>query len=325
MSEINSWDTTAANNNSTSPDGWPENMPFAGVNNSGREMMAAIARWYADSNGTLTTGGSSDAYTLTPNRTISAYAAGQTFSFKASFANTGAATINVSSLGAKDIKDVDGNALSAGDIALDRYYTVFYQGTYFVLCPIFSPDDIAGYTHPNHSGDVTSVADGATTLTVDAITSKTALTSGVAGTDELLLNDGGVIKRMDVSVLYELMLARTATGAKSVAGAPYCTEGSLSDGATVTWTPNTDGVEATVTLGGNRTLDLAAIPSAGTYLTIRVVQDGTGSRTLAYSADFDFGDAGSPTLSTAAGAEDLLTFRSNGTVAQFIGAATGFA
>ena len=42
MSKVNTWSTTAASNNSASPDGWPEGMPPSGVNNSAREMMAQI-------------------------------------------------------------------------------------------------------------------------------------------------------------------------------------------------------------------------------------------------------------------------------------------
>jgi len=54
-------------------------------------------------------------------------------------------------------------------------------------------------TNATHTGDVT----GDTVLTLDpsAITSKTALTSGLTDTDELLISDGGTLKRMDVSVL----------------------------------------------------------------------------------------------------------------------------
>ena len=78
--------------------------------------MAALARWYKDSNGSLTSGGSSNAYTLTPNRTISAYASGVEFLFAANHANTSTATLNVSSLGAKDLRDRDGVALASGDI-----------------------------------------------------------------------------------------------------------------------------------------------------------------------------------------------------------------
>jgi len=78
--------------------------------------MAALARWYKDSNGSLTSGGSSNAYTLTPNRTISAYASGVEFLFAANHANTSTATLNVSSLGAKDLRDRDGAALASGEI-----------------------------------------------------------------------------------------------------------------------------------------------------------------------------------------------------------------
>jgi len=63
------------------------------------------------------------------------------------------------------------------------------------------------YSHPNHTGHVTSTGDGATVLTVAAITGQTALTSGLASTDELVLSDGGVIKRMDISVLEAYMQA----------------------------------------------------------------------------------------------------------------------
>ena len=66
-------------------------------------------------------------------------------------------------------------------------------------------------TNANLTGDVTSVGN-ATTLTVDAITGQTALTSGLASTDELLVNDGGVIKRMDISVLEDFFYPAQATG-----------------------------------------------------------------------------------------------------------------
>jgi hypothetical protein len=46
----------------------------------------------------------------------------------------------------------------------------------------------AAYTHPNHTGDVTSVADGATTITSTAITGKTEVTA-VGGSDYILISD----------------------------------------------------------------------------------------------------------------------------------------
>ena len=44
MSDISQWKTTAANNNAAAPDGWPEGMPPNKVNDSGREVQAAIRR-----------------------------------------------------------------------------------------------------------------------------------------------------------------------------------------------------------------------------------------------------------------------------------------
>ena len=116
MSEVQSWSGTAASNNSASPDGWPESMAPSGINNSARENMAAIRRLYGDWNGSLSSGGSFNAYTLSPNRTVSAYAAGIDFLFLANHANTGAATLNVSSLGVKDLKDRNGDAFVGAEI-----------------------------------------------------------------------------------------------------------------------------------------------------------------------------------------------------------------
>lgn len=46
MSDIKDWSTTAASNNSASPNGFPEGMAPAGVNDSAREVMASVREWY---------------------------------------------------------------------------------------------------------------------------------------------------------------------------------------------------------------------------------------------------------------------------------------
>jgi hypothetical protein len=85
---------------------------------------------------------------------------------------------------------------------------------------IFSNDsNWNNYVHPNHSGHVTSVADGAQTVVVAAITGQTELASGLAGTDELLVNDGGVIKRMDISVMNAYFNAALSFGTVTSVGA----------------------------------------------------------------------------------------------------------
>ena len=65
-----------------------------------------------------------------------------------------------------------------------------------------------------------------------------------------------------------------------------------------------------VTLAGNRTLGAPTNPADGQTIDFEVTQDGTGSRTLAYASVYEFSTTiASPTLSTAAGDVDLLTFR----------------
>lgn len=63
-----------------------------------------------------------------------------------------------------------------------------------------------------------------------------------------------------------------------------------------------------VTLAGNRTLDNPSNCTAGQSGSIFIVQDGTGSRTLAYGSYFDFAGGTAPTLSTAASAVDRIDY-----------------
>lgn len=46
MSDIKDWSTTAASNNANPPDGFPEGMAPSDVNNSSREVMAAVRTYY---------------------------------------------------------------------------------------------------------------------------------------------------------------------------------------------------------------------------------------------------------------------------------------
>src|SRR3990167_8754752 len=48
MSGIEKWSTTPGSNNDVAPDGFPEGMPPSGVNNSAREVMAAVKTWHLD-------------------------------------------------------------------------------------------------------------------------------------------------------------------------------------------------------------------------------------------------------------------------------------
>lgn len=75
----------------------------------------------------------SDAYAVTLVPAPSAYATGMVVNFKAGTANTGAATLNVNSLGAITIKKNNDQDLATGDIESGQMVTVIYDGTNFQM------------------------------------------------------------------------------------------------------------------------------------------------------------------------------------------------
>ena len=126
MSDISQWNVSAASNTSAPPDGAPESMAPSTVNDVMREMMAATARWYTDSKGTLVTSGSSNTYALTTNATHAALGDIPLLVVRIHSANTGTATLNVDSLGAKSIK-MDGAVLVSGDLTANTIYAIAYN------------------------------------------------------------------------------------------------------------------------------------------------------------------------------------------------------
>ena len=88
-------------------------------------------------------------------------------------------------------------------------------------------------------------------------------------------------------------------------------EATLTDGATVTWNALTQPV-CKVTLAGNRTLSSATGGVTGQFISILVIQDGTGSRTITWNAAYEFKDDTAPTLTTTAAKGDIFVFRYNG-------------
>jgi microcystin-dependent protein len=122
MAEIFNLDPIDANNTGR----FPENMQFRNVNDGGRALEGLLARWFKDTAGTLTASGPSNAYAVTANRTLSSYALGLLIAFVANHTNTGAATLNVSGLGAKTIVRPDGSTLLPGDIVNGATWFVIY-------------------------------------------------------------------------------------------------------------------------------------------------------------------------------------------------------
>ena len=88
-------------------------------------------------------------------------------------------------------------------------------------------------------------------------------------------------------------------------------EATLTDESSITWDASTQDV-AKVTLAGNRTLGSASSGTTGQFISLLIIQDGTGSRTLTWNAAYEFASDTAPTLTTTADLGDLFVFRYNG-------------
>jgi hypothetical protein len=115
---VTGYSTTAANNSGAPPNGAPEGMAVNAVNDTIRQIMADIAveaqvgrvKYLNSVAGTNTITGS-----MSP--ALTAYSAGMQVVFSPANANTGAATLNIDSLGALDILKFSGSPLVNGDMA----------------------------------------------------------------------------------------------------------------------------------------------------------------------------------------------------------------
>jgi len=109
---------------------------------------------------------------------------------------------------------------------------------------------------------------------------------------------------------YDADTAKTDV-AQSFTAAQRGTVVALTDGTTIT----ADFALAnnfSVTLAGNRTLANPTNLTVGQSGVIKVTQDGTGSRTLAYGSNWDFAAGTVPTLTTTANAVDILAYYVDG-------------
>ena len=121
--------TDGSNNSGTQPS-WSGSAAPSTLDDAGRGLQGAVTREWNWRNYTLTAAGTADAKTLTYSVAPAAYYNGQRFAFIANTTNTGSATLNVNSLGAKTIKkDVSGTLtnLSASDMVSGMFVEVAYN------------------------------------------------------------------------------------------------------------------------------------------------------------------------------------------------------
>jgi hypothetical protein len=116
------------------PDSTNATLPYSApqyqrdVNTEVKALWARAVEKLASVSGTNTitaTAAASDASSLTAYNNL--------FLLRPANTNTGAVTLNIDSIGAKNVLDVDGNALSAGELVASRDHLLYYDGTAFRL------------------------------------------------------------------------------------------------------------------------------------------------------------------------------------------------
>lgn len=126
-----------------------------------------------------------------------------------------------------------------------------------------------------------------------------AITNAATGTTGPLIKASG-----ETNV--DLRLSGKGTGAIHDVSGRYGDITADSDGATVTFNLATSNIHS-VTLGGNRTLALSN-EHVGQCFILRLVQDGTGSRTVTWFSTIKWAGGSAPTLTTTASKTDVLGF-----------------
>jgi hypothetical protein len=184
-------------------------------------------------------------------------------------------------------------------------------------------------------GDWSSITGKPTTLAGYGITDNITLQGNTFnGVNQLVqLNASGFLPALNGSLLTALTATNLTTGTlpdarlstnvvtltgtqtltnKSIASTQltYPAVQTLSDAATITWNYATS-YSGSVTLAGNRTLAITNMV-ANTFGVLKITQDATGGRTIAFPANSKFPN-GLIALSTAANAVDILTFWNDGT------------
>lgn len=196
---------------------------------------------------------------------------------------------------------------------------------------------VAATQMPALTGDVTTSAGAvATTIAAAAVTytkiqniSATSrvlgrITAGAGSTEELtganILTISGAAPTASPTFTGTVTTAAVAAGNSNITGVKQlCFNGEVAGGNKTGATQNladwTAGSACTITLTGNCTgTSTMTSPTGVSRLTLRIVQDGTGSRTIStWPATVKWAGGVAPTLTTTAGGVDIVTFYWNGT------------
>jgi hypothetical protein len=150
---------------------------FTGAADLGSQKITSLADGTAHTDGVnagqiqdgglifqATDSGSANTYAIALTPAVTAYVAGQVFHFKAANASSGASTLNVNALGAKNIKKKNDQDIAAGDIEQNAIVSVIYDGTSFQMLSQLgtSAGSMSSWTLSGDSGSNQTINDGNT-------------------------------------------------------------------------------------------------------------------------------------------------------------------
>lgn len=259
--------------------------PPSQIDNSIRALMGATKREHDWRNYSVTSTGSANAYVLTYSVAPDAYYTGQRFAFKTNFAVTGAATVNVNSLGAKTIKKIVSGAstdLSSGDIASGDYIDLVYDGTNFVWVN-------RGGTSVASTTEQLTGTDANRASTPDSVSALWEKGSDVASASTLTLGEGGYFHVTGTTTITDIDFGTAKDGRKAI----LVFDGvlTLTHNATTLICPT--GASITTAVGD----------------TCMVVQDSSDNMKIAWYQRA----SGAPLVSSATGASCGLSVKNNAT------------
>jgi hypothetical protein len=222
----------------------------------------------------LVTVSGTDTLTGSVTPALTAYAAGNLFSFVVANTNTTAVTINIDGVGSKAITRTGSTPLVAGDMVAGQVAVIEYDGTRFQLL--------------NGNSFTNLLVSG--TLNYGGVT----LTNAVTGTGKMVLDTSPTVNNPTVTNYVESVVAIGTVSSSNTL--------SLTNGTVQT---------ATLTASTACTFTMPTATAGKSFVLLLKQAASTGNGTATFTG-VKWGTAGAPTITATAGKMDILTFIADG-------------
>jgi hypothetical protein len=274
---VNLWSQTAATNATIDPTvNFRENQAPSTVNNSARAMMAAVAKWRDDQSGNIATGGSSTAYTITSNQSLTPLVDGYTVTARMHTTSGASPTLNVDATGAKAIRTHTSTAVVTGALPGGSTHRFVYD----------SGDDcwyVANFFNNAITVDLATQVTGTLAIANGGTGEVTAAAAFGALKQAATSSATGVVEHASDAEIRAATSGNLVVTAASLESAAALV--TLTDAATIAVDWDTF-INSIVTMAGNRTLGNPTNLQAGTWRTIWIQGNDGTDRTITLSGNY---------------------------------------